>query len=317
MDKYVLFPIKDDAVWAMYKQHVACFWTVEEVDLAQDVKDWKELAEGERAFIKHILAFFAASDGIVFENVVTRFAAESPSAEASCFYGFQGAMENIHAEMYSQLIDTFISDPEEKVQLFNAVGEYPSIRAKAEWALDYMHATSPQPERILAFAVVEGIFFSASFCAIFWLKFKRAGKMPGLTTSNEFISRDEGLHCDFACLLYKRFAPPGTPNAPCRLSDERAHEIVGRAVKLESDFATASLPERLMGMNSVLMCRYVEFVADRLLVALGHPKLFETQNPFGFMEAISLQGKTNFFEKRVTDYQKPLASREFSLDADF
>jgi ribonucleoside-diphosphate reductase beta chain len=316
--RFVLFPIKHPKVWEMYKKAEASFWTAEEIDLAHDMTDWEKLSTDERHFISHILAFFAASDGIVNENLCERFASEVQLPEARCFYGFQIAMENIHSETYSLLIDTYIRDKAERDHLFNALDTVPCVQKKASWALKWISADNSRfAERLVAFAVVEGIFFSGSFCAIFWLK--KRGLMPGLTFSNELISRDEGMHCDFACLLYSMLDD--------KLSDETVHEIVGDAVKHEKEFLCEALPVDLIGMNSRMMAQYIEFVADRLLVALGAPKLYDTPNPFDWMELISLQGKTNFFEKRVGEYQKAgvmnslgsadAGTNDFALDADF
>eukprot|EP00808_Paulinella_micropora_P014028 g68916.t1 len=294
-DRFVLFPIQHKDIWDMYKKHEASFWTAEEIDLSNDIKDWESLTSNEQHFIKHVLAFFAASDGIVLENLAGRFIKEVQIPEARCFYGFQAMMENIHSETYSLLIDTYIKDTSERTRLFKAMSTIPCVQLKAEWALKWIQSPDSFAERLVAFAAVEGIFFSGSFCAIFWLK--KRGKMPGLTFSNELISRDEGLHCDFACLLYKNH----TKN---KLSTERVHEIIKDAVKIETEFVCKSLPVNLIGMNAELMSQYIEFCADRLLVALGHPKVWNVTNPFEWMELISLQGKTNFFEKRVGEYQK-------------
>lgn len=292
--RFVLFPLQYKDVWRMYKQQMASFWTAEEIDLNQDLMDWERLNENEKHFIKHVLAFFAASDGIVLENLAERFMAEVQVPEVRCFYGFQIAMENIHSETYSLLIDTYIQDKNEKNILFNAVENFDVIREKAQWAIKWIQSTESFAERIVGFAAVEGIFFSGSFCAIFWLK--KRGIMPGLTFSNELISRDEGLHCDFACLLYSYLQNP--------LSQSRIHEIIGNAVEIEKKFVRDALPVELIGMNSKLMCQYIEFCADRLIFQLGYPKLYNSTNPFDWMDLISMQGKTNFFEKRVGDYQK-------------
>ncbi|MCS7027680.1 MAG: ribonucleoside-diphosphate reductase small subunit [Bacteroidia bacterium] len=310
--RFVLFPIQYPEVWEMYKKAEASFWTAEEVDLAQDLSDWAKLNDGERHFISHVLAFFAASDGIVNENLASRFASEVQIPEARCFYGFQIAIENIHSEMYSLLIDTYIKDDKEKYRLLNAIETVPCVQKKAEWALKWINNTDSFAERLVAFAAVEGIFFSGSFCAIFWLK--KRGLMPGLSFSNELISRDEGLHTDFACLIYSMLQN--------KLPESRVLEIITDAVKIEQEFITDALPVDLIGMNSRLMSQYIEFVADRLLVALGYRKYYNSANPFDWMELISLQGKTNFFEKRVGDYQKAgvMADRkeqDFTLDADF
>ncbi len=311
-NRFVLFPIKHDDIWAMYKQEEASFWTAEEIDLSQDLIDWANLNDGERHFISHVLAFFAASDGIVNENLAVNFLEKVQIPEAKCFYGFQIMMENIHSETYSLLIDTYIKDPKEKDRLFNAIDTVPCVKKKADWALRFIDNGS-FIENIIAFAAVEGIFFSGSFCSVFWLK--KRGLMPGLSFSNELISRDEGLHCDFACLLYTKYINN-------KLPAERVIQIILEAVEIEKEFVTDSLPVDLIGMNARLMQQYIEFVADRLLVALGVPKQFNATNPFDFMEMISLQGKTNFFEKRVSEYQKSGVmaekdSQKFSLDEDF
>jgi len=313
--RFVLFPIQYPALFEMYKKHEASFWTAEEIDLAGDSKDWDSLAEGEKHFITHILAFFAASDGIVLENLSGRFSCEIQAPEARAFYGFQIAMENIHSETYSLLIEQYIRDPEEKAKVFDAIHTMPAVERKAQWAIQWMNGENSFAERIVAFAAVEGILFSGSFCSIYWLK--KRGLMPGLTFSNELISRDEGLHAEFACLVYSMLQN--------QLPDEVVHDIVRGAVAAEKEFICEALPCDLIGMNSELMTRYIEFVADRLLSALGHPKIFASSNPFDWMELISLQGKTNFFEKRVGEYQKAgvmaAAGGEdthgFSLDADF
>lgn len=294
-DRFVIFPIKYHDIWNFYKNAQASFWTVEEVDLSKDMHDWELLKKDERYFISHVLAFFAASDGIVNENIVNRFAQEFQIPEIRCFYGFQFAMENIHSEMYSLLIDTYIKDPEEKDILFHGIETMPCVKRKADWALQWTESvTATIAERILAFSAVEGIFFSGSFAAIFWLK--KRGLMPGLTFSNELISRDEGLHTDFACLVYSYLT-----NKP---HYDRVLSIITNAVDIEISFLTEALPVSLIGMNSELMSNYIRFVADRLLVALNYDKYYKISNPFDFMENISLQGKTNFFEKRVGEYQK-------------
>ena len=311
--RFVLFPIKYHDIWDMYKKQLASFWTAEEIDLHQDISDWeKKLNDNERHFIKYVLAFFAASDGIVLENLAQKFCTEIQLPEARCFYGFQIAMENIHSETYSLLIDTYIKDNVEKNFLFNAISNVDVIKKKANWALKWINDSSSYAERLVAFSAVEGIFFSGSFCAIFWLK--KRSIMPGLTFSNELISRDEGLHTDFACLIYKHLVN--------KLSQEKIYEIILEAVKIEKEFVTEALPVELIGMNSRLMSTYIEFVADRLLYALGYNKYYNVQNPFEWMEMISLQGKTNFFERRVGEYQKAgvMSSNEdkvFRLDADF
>merc|ERR1712137_911778 len=292
--RWVLLPIQYPAVFEMYKKHEASFWTAEEIDLAQDNKDWERLAEGEQHFIKHILAFFAASDGIVLENLAGSFSTEVQIPEARAFYGFQIAMENIHSETYSLLIEQYIRDPSEKEKVFDAIHTMPAVSAKAQWAMQWMNTENSFAERVVAFAAVEGILFSGSFCAIYWLK--KRGLMPGLTFSNELISRDEGLHAEFACMLYGMLQHP--------LPEDVVHDIIRGAVEVERKFICEALSCDLIGMNSELMTKYIEFVADRLLTALGHSKLFGSTNPFDWMELISLQGKTNFFEKRVGEYQK-------------
>jgi ribonucleoside-diphosphate reductase beta chain len=311
-NRFVLFPIQHSDIWQMYKKAEASFWTAEEIDLAPDLSDWENLNDGERHFISHVLAFFAASDGIVNENLGANFFNEVQYPEAKCFYGFQIMMENIHSETYSLLIDTYIKDPKEKQRLFHALETVPCVKRKGEWALKWINSEN-FAERLVAFAAVEGIFFSGSFCSIFWLK--KRGLMPGLTFSNELISRDEGLHCDFACMLY-------TQHLKAKLSKERVYEIICDAVSIEQEFVTDALPVNLIGMNAKMMSEYIEFVADRLLVALGYPKRYNASNPFDFMEMISLQGKTNFFEKRVAEYQKAGVMSEkdqhkFSLEEDF
>ena len=309
-DRFVLFPIQHPDVWDMYKRAEASFWTAQEIDLAHDVVDWEKLTADEKHFVSHVLAFFAASDGIVNENLCARFATEVQLPEARCFYGFQIAMENIHSETYSLLIDTYVRDPDERARLFRAIETVPCVKKKAEWALRWIAESARFAERLVAFAVVEGIFFSGSFCAIFWLK--KRGLMPGLTFSNELIARDEGLHCEFACLLYAKLQE--------KLPDEVVHAIVRDAVAHEKEFLLEALPVDLIGMNAGTMAEYIEFVADRLLAALGAPKLYGTANPFDWMELISLQGKTNFFEKRVGEYQKAGVmggANEFALDSEF
>lgn len=308
----MLFPIQAKPVWDMYTKHKACFWIAQEVDLSQDVKDWITLTPDEQHFLKMVIGFFAASDGIVLENLAERFLVEVQLPEARCFYGLQIAMENIHSEMYSLLIETYIKSADEKAGLFAAVETIPAINLKASWALQWIKSSAPFGERLVAFAAVEGIFFSGSFCAIFWLK--KRGKMPGLTFSNELISRDEGLHCDFACLLFEMLGS--------KPSQDTVYEIVRSAVEVEKSFVCDAIPVDLIGMNSVLMARYIEFVADRLLVALGFPKLWNAVNPFEWMEMISLTAKSNFFERRVSEYQKAHAmhaqeEEPFAMDADF
>ena len=294
-NRFVLFPIVHDDIWAFYKKSEASFWTAEEIDLEADLVDWeKKLNDDERHFVKHVLAFFAASDGIVNENLAENFVAEVQYTEAKFFYGFQIMVENIHSETYSLLIDTYIKDTAEKNMLFNAIETLDCVKKKADWALRWID-NGNFAERIVAFAAVEGIFFSGSFCSIFWLK--KRGLMPGLSFSNELISRDEGLHCDFACLIYNE-------HIQNKLDPEDVKKIIVDAVDIEKDFVTDALPVRLIGMNSDLMTQYIEFVADRLLVELGCEKVYDATNPFDFMEMISLQGKTNFFEKRVGEYAK-------------
>lgn len=310
-DRFVILPINYPKIWEHYKRHEASFWTAEEIDLSADAKDWAAMNDGERHFISHVLAFFAASDGIVNENLAVNFMSEVQLPEARCFYGFQIMMENIHSETYALLIDTYIKDPKEKDRLFHAIDTVPAVKKKAEWALRWIE-NGNFAERLVAFAAVEGIFFSGSFCSIFWLK--KRGLMPGLTFSNELISRDEGLHCEFACLLYGMLKN--------QLSQEQVYSIIGNAVEIEKEFITDALPVKLIGMNADLMSQYIEFVADRWLAELGYPKMFNATNPFDFMEMISLEGKTNFFEKRVGDYQKAgvMAGKDdqaFSTDEDF
>ncbi len=311
-NRFVLFPIQHDDIWAFYKKAEASFWTAEEIDLEPDLIDWEnKLNDDERHFIKHVLAFFAASDGIVNENLAENFVAEVQYTEAKFFYGFQIAMENIHSETYSLLIDTYIKDKTEKNNLFNAIETLDCVKKKADWALRWID-NGNFAERLIAFAAVEGIFFSGSFCSIFWLK--KRGLMPGLSFSNELISRDEGMHCDFACLLYN-------DHVKNKLPKSQIQEIITDAVEIEKEFVTDALPVKLIGMNSDLMTQYIEFVADRLLVELGNEKIYNVENPFDFMEMISLQGKTNFFEKRVGDYQKAGvmsdAGKSISFDEDF
>ena len=314
--RFVLFPIEHSDIWQMYKKHEASFWTAEEIDLGQDLKDWNNLNDGERHFISHVLAFFAASDGIVNENLAVNFLSEVQYAEAKCFYGFQIMMENIHSETYSLLIDTYIKDNVEKDRLLNAIDTIPCVQKKAEWALRWIDNGS-FAERLIAFAAVEGIFFSGSFCSIFWLK--KRGLMPGLTFSNELISRDEGLHRDFACLLY-------TDHIRNQMDPAAVYDIIRNAVEIEQEFVTDALPVSLIGMNAELMKQYIEFVADHLLISLNLQKIYNATNPFDFMDMISLQGKTNFFEKRVGEYQKAgvmgSTSKEkevgkFSMEEDF
>ena len=293
--RFVLFPIEHNDIWKFYKQQEACFWTAEEIDLAQDIQDWdNKLNVDEKHFVKHILAFFAASDGIVNENIALNFVNEVQYTEAKMFYGFQIMMENIHSETYSLLIDSYIKDKEDQLNLFNAIETIPAIKKKAEWAMRWIE-NGTFAERLIAFAAVEGIFFSGSFCSIFWLK--KRGLMPGLTFSNELISRDEGMHCDFACHLSNN-------HIQNKLSEDKIKEIIVSALAIEKEFILEALPVRLIGMNSDLMSQYLEFVTDRLLTALGCSKVYNSENPFDFMQNIALQGKTNFFEKRVAEYQK-------------
>ena len=312
-NRFVLFPIQHNDIWEMYKKQEASIWTAEELDLSPDLVDWEsKLNDDERFFIKHVLAFFAASDGIVNENLAENFLSEVQYTEAKFFYGFQVMMENIHSETYSLLIDTYIKDTKEKNYLFNAIETFEPVKKKADWAMRWIDNGS-YAERLISFAAVEGIFFSGSFCSIFWLK--KRGLMPGLTFSNELISRDEGLHCDFACMLYNN-------HLVNKLPKEQVQKIIADAVEIEKEFVTESLPVRLIGMNSDLMSQYIEFVADRLLTELGNDKIYNTSNPFDFMDMINLQGKTNFFEKRVGEYQKAgVLNNEnnttFSLDSDF
>jgi ribonucleoside-diphosphate reductase beta chain len=310
-NRFVLFPIKHDQIWKMYKQAEASFWTAEEVDLQADLQDWEhKLNADEKHFIKHVLAFFAASDGIVNENLVLNFMREVQYPEARCFYGFQVAIENIHAEMYSLLIDTYIKDEAEKSHLFNALQTLPCVEKKGRWALNWIDNAPTFAHRLIAFAAVEGIFFSGSFCSIYWLK--KRGLMPGLTFSNELISRDEGLHCDFACYLYSQLQN--------KLDPKEVEAIITEAVTFEKEFVTDALPVSLIGMNAGMMSEYIEFVADRLLISLGNEKVYNTPNPFSWMEMISLQGKTNFFEKRVGEYQKAGVGQkkeEFAMDEEF
>ena len=312
-NRFVIFPIQHDDIWSFYKKTEASFWTAEEIDLHQDLSDWEnKLNDNEKHFIKNVLAFFAASDGIVNENLAENMVNEVQYTEAKFFYGFQIMMENIHSETYSLLIDTYIKDNEEKDYLFNAIEHMDSVKRKADWALRWIDNGS-FTERLIAFAAVEGIFFSGSFCSIFWLK--KRGLMPGLTFSNELISRDEGMHCDFACLLYNNHIENKLPEGVIT-------KIIADAVEIEKEFVSDSLPVSLIGMNSDLMCQYIEFVADRLLVQLGEERIYNAENPFDWMDLISIQGKTNFFEKRVGDYRKSGVGIEkdkqvFTIDADF
>ena len=312
-NRFVLFPIQHNDIWKMYKKQMALFWTTEEIDFEKDLTDWKKLKEEEQYFIKNVLAFFAGSDGIVLENLAENFMNEIEIPEVRCFYGFQIAMENIHSETYSLMIDTYIKDNQEKHKLLNAITEIPCVKKKADWALKWLNdKESTFAIRLVAFAIIEGVFFSGSFCAIYWLK--KRGLMPGLTFSNELISRDEGLHTDFAVLLYSKVVE--------KVKVETIGEIMKEAVSIEKEFITESLPCNLIGMNSILMEQYIEFVADRLLRQLGYEKIWNTPNPFDFMEMISMTGKTNFFEKRVSEYSKSgvgvdKEKMKFNLEDDF
>ena len=309
--RYVMFPIQDDSIWKMYKKQIDCFWRAEEVDLSKDLSDWARLNPDEKHFITMVLAFFAASDGIVMENLAVRFMADVQLSEARAFYGFQIAMENIHSEMYSLLIDTYIQDSAEKSRLFSGIANYPCIAKKADWAKRWItdHRSS-FASRLLAFACIEGIFFSSSFASIYWIK--KRGLMPGLTLSNEFISRDEALHTEFAILLYSKLAK--------KLSKKRVHEIIQEAAEIEKEFITEAIPCRLIGMNSTLMCQYIEFVADRLSVQMGYDKIYKASNPFDFMELISIETKVNFFERTNSEYalaNKCVDKDVFEFAADF
>ena len=313
-DRFVIFPIRHPDIWERYKQHMAVFWTPEEIDLSKDVKDWTEkLNDNERYFVKNILGFFAGSDGIVMENLAERFMREVQWPEAKFFYTCQNMIEAIHSETYSLLIDTYIQDKEDKANTLRAIQTIPCVKKKAEWAMSWIDSKDADfGTRLLAFAAVEGIFFSGAFCAIFWLK--QRGVMPGLTLSNEFIARDEGIHTDFACLLYSKILN--------KLPKQKAHKIIRDAVKIEKQFITKSLPCDLIGMNATLMSQYIEFVADRLLLQLGYPKAYKAANPFSFMERISLENKDNFFEKRVSTYAKATVGKDreemkFAMNADF
>ena len=312
IDRYVMFPIQDDNIWQMYKKQVDCFWRAEEVDLSKDVGDWKnKLNNDEKYFISMILAFFAASDGIVLENLAVRFMSDVQLSEARAFYGFQIAMENIHSEMYSILIDTFIQDPQQKTKLFQAIDVFPCIQKKAEWAKKWIgDKQSAFASRLVAFACVEGIFFSSSFASIYWIK--KRGLMPGLTFSNELISRDEALHTEFAILLYNKLQN--------RLSKNRIYEIIKEAVEIEKEFITEALPCRLIGMNAKLMSTYIEFVADRLCLQLGYDKIYKSANPFEFMELISVDTKVNFFERTNSAYalaNKTMTEDIFDFNTEF
>ena len=312
-DRFVIFPIKHEDLWKKYKNHLAVFWTPEEIDLSKDMKDWEKLSNNERYFIKNILGFFAGSDGIVVENLATRFTREVQWPEAKFFYSCQNLMEAIHSETYSLLIDTYITDKQEKNDILKAITTIPCVQKKAEWAMNWIENKKADfGTRLIGFAAVEGIFFSGAFCAIFWLK--QRGLMPGLTLSNEFIARDEGLHTEFACLLYSKIVN--------RLSKQKVYKIIREAVKIEKEFITESIPCEMIGMNATLMSQYIEFVADRLLLQLGYPKTYNSQNPFDFMERISLENKDNFFEKRSSTYGmsgigKKQEEMSFSTEAAF
>ena len=310
-NRYVMFPLQDQEIWQMYKKQVDCFWRAEEIDLSKDTAHWESLTNPERYFISMILAFFAASDGIVLENLASRFMSEVQLSEARAFYGFQIAIENIHSETYSLLIDTYIKDREEKATLFNAIDNFPCIKKKADWSIKWINdKRSSFATRLIAFACIEGIFFSGAFCSIFWLK--KRGLMPGLTFSNELISRDEALHTEFAVLLYSKLNK--------KLSKSKVMDIIKEAVEIEKEFICEALPCRLIGMNSDLMCQYIEFVADRLSVQLGYDKIYNAKNQFDFMEMISIEGKTNFFEKRVAEYalaDKTKDTDVFDMTTDF
>ena len=310
-NRYVMFPIEHNDIWQMYKRQVDCFWRAEEVDLSKDLKDWDKLGEDEKKFIKMVLAFFAASDGVVLENLAVRFMGDVQVSEARAFYGFQVAMENIHSEMYSLLIDTYIQDSAEKTKLFEATQNYPCIAKKADWAKKWLNDNrSSFGARLVAFAAIEGIFFSSSFASIYWIK--KRGLMPGLTFSNELISRDEALHTEFAVLLYSKLSK--------KLNKKRIYEIIQEAVEIEKEFITESIPCRMIGMNSKLMCQYIEFVADRLILQLGYDKVYNSTNPFDFMELISIESKVNFFERTNAEYalaNKTVDGDVFEFKADF
>ena len=310
-NRFVMFPIKYEDIWDMYKKQVECFWRAEEIDLSKDLNSWESLHQDERYFISMILAFFAASDGIVLENLASRFMNDVQVSEARAFYGFQIAMENIHSETYSNLIETYIKDKEEKSKLFNAIENFPCIKKKSDWAQKWIHDNrSSFATRLVAFACVEGIFFSGAFCSIYWLK--KRGLMPGLTFSNELISRDEALHCEFAVLLYSKLLK--------KIDKARIHEIIKEAVEIEIEFICDALPCKLIGMNSDLMTQYIKFVADRLVVQLGYKKIYNVANPFDFMELISLEGKTNMFERKIAEYSlanKTQTTDTFELTEDF
>ena len=309
-NRFVMFPIKCDDIWKMYKKQVDCFWRAEEIDLSKDLTHWESLNADEKYFISMILAFFAASDGIVLENLASRFMNDVQLAEARAFYGFQIAMENIHSETYSLLIETYIKDNEQKDKLFNAISNFPCIKKKSDWAQKWIHDNrSSFATRLVAFACVEGIFFSGAFCSIYWLK--KRGLMPGLTFSNELISRDEALHCEFAVLLYNKLQK--------KIDKARIHEIIREAVEIETEFICEALPCKLIGMNAELMTQYIKFVADRLSLQLGYKKIYNVTNPFDFMDLISLEGKTNFFERKVAEYSLANKNSEdaFNFTDDF
>jgi ribonucleoside-diphosphate reductase subunit M2 len=310
-NRFVMFPIKYDDIWAMYKKQIDCFWRAEEIDLSKDLNHWDTLTADEKQFVSMILAFFAASDGIVLENLAQRFMSDVQISEARAFYGFQIAMENIHSETYSLLIETYIKDKDEKHKLFNAIENYPCIKKKSDWAQKWINDNrSSFATRLVAFACIEGIFFSGAFCSIFWLK--KRGLMPGLTFSNELISRDEALHCEFAILLYSKLEK--------KVAKAKIYEIIKECVEIETEFICEALPCRLIGMNSELMTQYIQFVADRLCVQLGYPKIYNATNPFSFMELISIEGKTNFFERKVGDYALANVKKsddDFEFTSDF
>jgi ribonucleotide reductase beta subunit family protein with ferritin-like domain len=309
--RYVMFPIKDNEIWKMYKKQVDCFWVVQEVDTSKDLMDWQKLSDDERHFISMVLAFFSSSDGIVLENLGVRFMTDVQLAEARAFYGFQIAMENVHSEMYSTLIDTYIKDSDERDKLFNAIENYPCIAKKANWAKKWITDNrSSFASRLVAFAVVEGIFFSSAFASIYWIK--KRGLMPGLTFSNELISRDEALHTEFAVLLYSKLQR--------KLSKRRIHDIIQEAVSIEKEFITEAIPCRMIGMNAKMMIQYIEFVADRLCSQLGYDKIYNSANPFDFMELISIESKVNFFERTNSEYSlanKKIDTDVFEFNADF
>jgi len=310
-NRFVMFPIKYDDIWAMYKKQIDCFWRAEEIDFSKDLNHWETLTADEKHFVSMILAFFAASDGIVLENLAQRFMSDVQISEARAFYGFQIAMENIHSQTYSLLIETYIKDKDQKHKLFNAIENYPCIKKKSDWAQRWINDNrSSFATRLVAFACIEGIFFSGSFCSIFWLK--KRGLMPGLTFSNELISRDEALHCEFAILLYSKLEK--------KVAKAKIYEIIKECVEIETEFICEALPCKLIGMNSELMTQYIQFVADRLCVQLGYPKIYNATNPFAFMELISIEGKTNFFERKVGDYALANVKKsddDFEFTADF